>query len=199
MTVHWRYTAPHDPVPRRCELCSEPVTSRQAYGGSPHVCLGGRVVVLSTESSLESARETGRPPLRGDGSSSTTTGSTRSRGWSVTASSGSVCRRLRRKRSGSISTPEKSQRGTDSGRTSDSSRSSSAVDATIGTAARTPADRCADGDHMWGFATDDPEDWFCVRGCGQRLPCRNFAISVTGYRIPCVVTGKHHFHEFHSA
>ena len=65
--------------------------------------------------------------------------------------------------------------------------------------ARTPADRCADGDHMWGFATDDPEDWFCVRGCGQRLPCRNFAISATGYRIPCVVTGKHHFHEFHSA
>lgn len=65
--------------------------------------------------------------------------------------------------------------------------------------AGTAPDRCANGDHMWGFATDDPEDWFCVRGCGQRLPCRNFAISATGYRIPCVVTGKHHFHEFHSA
>ena len=140
MTVHWRYTVPHDPVPRRCELCSEPVTSRQAYGGSPHVCLGGRVVVLSTESSPESGRGIPAAARKAAGSSSTTTGSTRSRGWSVTGSSVSVCRRLKRVRSVPIWTAVKSQRGTATGKTSGSLKSWPKVVDIIGQAAAIPAD-----------------------------------------------------------
>jgi hypothetical protein len=137
---------------------------------------------LSRHASLQESREAiwnayragqalGTPAAarRDAGSSSTTTGSTRFRGTSGTASSSLVCRRLRRTRSVAIWTAVKSQRGMESGKTSASLKPSNEAVLTTGTAGLTGAncDRGWRGMHLWGFEVGIEDDVFCIN-CGRR-------------------------------
>jgi hypothetical protein len=124
----------------RCFWCKKPLSSHAPYVGSLHACWIENLVALSATGLAAWEREI-HPLVQVDaGSSSTTTGSTRSRGWSKTGSSGSVCRRLKRVRSVPIWTAVKSQRGTDTGRTSGSLKSWPEVESIIGQADRTHAE-----------------------------------------------------------
>jgi hypothetical protein len=184
---------PVEPV-AECVLCNAPVDSQTAlYVSHPASSTESRVARLNA-ASREWALGMVRLPRRAAGSSSTTTGSTRSRGWSGTGSSVSVCRRLKQRRSGATSTPDRSTAGTGTGKTLASLKLSSKVDASTGTAAptlvelremslekfeeilrrnpkwgvtSTPADRCAEGLHVWGWVTYDDENWFCIH-CHKR-------------------------------
>ena len=140
MTGRSHSTDPADQVAPLCRLCDVPRPSHT------HWCpLRPASWTVSQAAHLDvyrvgAALETLLPPLPAVGSSSIRRGGVGSRSWSATGSSGSVCRRLRRGRSVSTWEAIRSQRGMATGRTSDSSRSSSAVDVSIGTAAPTLAE-----------------------------------------------------------
>ena len=118
---------------RLCESCREPLLSHVLSCPSHRVFSIENLAENLIAASLASVPETRVLLLPADGSSSTTRGARASRSWSVTGSSGSVCRRLRRAKSASTSRSGPSTAGTGTGRTSASSRSSSEADDITGT------------------------------------------------------------------
>ena len=169
MTGRGRRVAPIGVRPATCPLCYAPLPSHLHSCPSHRVSWIERAGEIFLECSQEQAREIQRVLRQAVGSSSTVRGARDSRTWSVTDSFGSVSRRLKRAKSNGGSQRTRSTNGTASTKTPDSSRSYSGAADTIGTAVRTPAERCAVGEHLWGYETKHPEDIFCVRGCGKRV------------------------------
>jgi hypothetical protein len=143
----------------RCELCNALLEFHGPLCFGPPVSWTESPGAHSDASRVGAALETLLPPLPGDGSFLTRRGAGASRSWSVTASSGSVCRRLRRARSDSFWAAVRSQRGMATGRTSGSSKSYTGEDVTTGTAAATPADRMARSIYTHLFSKGAPYIW----------------------------------------
>lgn len=163
------------PDEQLCVWCKQPRESHTPSCPSPPAFLDEKVVVRSLVYKVVPVPGTPPPPLLGVGSSSTVRGGRASRSWSVTGSSGSVSRRLRRARSVAIWESVRSQRGMATGKTSDSSKSSIVEDDTIGPEDPTPAswpkadcDKGWEGNHLWGYVTTEgPGSLFCFN-CGRR-------------------------------
>lgn len=130
------------PVEQLCVWCKQPRESHTPSCPSPPAFLNERAVVHSLVYKVAQVQGTLPPPLLGVGNFSIRRGDGASRSWSATGSSSLVCRRLRRAKYAYIWGRVTSQLGMDTGRTSGSSKSSSEVGVTIGTAAPTPAEPC---------------------------------------------------------
>jgi hypothetical protein len=121
-----RSTVPAAADPGRCPSCGERLPFHTDSCPLRRASYAARVAEAWTAYSQALALATEDHRRRVDGSSSTTTGSTHSRGMSVTGLSSLACRRLKRMRCAAISTSDRSQRGMDTGRTLDLSRRLSA-------------------------------------------------------------------------
>lgn len=133
--------AAHEP----CAWCSQP---RRSHGQSSplHHAFSTESQVALSLTELAAWERGIHPLVRVDvGSSSTRHGGAASRSWSATASSVSVCRRLKHAKFDATSGRAPSTRGTATSKTSGSSKSSSAADDTTGTVALTTAEEY--GDH----------------------------------------------------
>jgi hypothetical protein len=116
-----------------CPWCFGLLASHSPFEASRHALRLARAAQRWTDARAGAARETPAAAQADAGSSSTRRGAGASRSWSVTGSSGSVCRRLRRARSDSFWESVRSARGMGTGRTSGSSKSSTGEDVTTGT------------------------------------------------------------------
>ena len=161
-------TAPLVPLLHTCAWCGKRQPFHDPSCGSHDASLNAKVAELLIAASLVSPHVIPAAAPAADGSSLTRRGAGGSRSWSVTGSSGSVCRRLRLVRSGSTSGRGTSAGGTATGRTSDSSRSSSVEDDIIGTAR--DVDDCQFGwmgTHYWDRppfgSADDVKCLMCGR------------------------------------
>ncbi len=161
MTGHSPSTDRHAQDDQLCVWCKQPRKSHTPSCPSPPAFLDEKVVVHSLVYRVESVPGTLPPPLLGVGSSLTRRGAGASRSWSVTGSSGSVCRRLRRARSASIWEAVRSQRGMGTGKTSGSLKSYSGAARSTGVV---PAADCDTGNHVWA-RSDGP--LFCIN-CHKR-------------------------------
>lgn len=160
------------PGAQLCVWCKQPRESHTPSCPSPPVFLDEKVVVHSLVYKAGPEPETPAAALAAGSSSSIHCGAGASRSWSVTGSSGLVCRRLRQARSEGSLVPAILRRGTGIGSRSGSLKSYSAAASATGTVARTPANDCwfgQKGMHFWVKDSEEPDYIYCSN-CGRRRP-----------------------------
>ena len=135
-----------------CEWCSTPLLSHGPFIRLRHALLTEKAGAVLNAAKVERERVTPEAAPRAAGSSFKAVGGTPSRTWSATGSSSLVCRRMRHAKFAPIYRRTPSTRGTDTGKTSGSSKSWGEAASTTGLAARIPADQ-----HIGWYTTVEEE------------------------------------------
>lgn len=133
MTANGPSSGPTEDSLGRCVSCKERAPFHRPFCPLLSVSLPEKVGGPYSDDRAALRREIMRLRRQAAGSSSTTTGSAACRTWSVTVSWTSGCLRVTLAKSDSTSRPARSGSGTDGGRTSDSSKSSTGAGSITGT------------------------------------------------------------------